>query len=175
MQAYRFKTKLTEVAGLVSGGYEDYLRRRLEEREGAKEELSRLSELALYMPATPMKGGRYIVAVKRGDKWYLRRSPTKPPTPPKAKTWNEFARLTKLAKRLSYEEVAELVGGKVVDVGEHLGKPELRGKKAILLDGQLLTKAQAVLKLMKGKRFAVPESGEEKLLKLVRWALGLED
>ena len=175
LQSYRFRTKLTEVAEGVTDAYEAYRRRRLEELARLPEEIRRLKEVAYSRPAEPMKGGRYIVIAKRGDKHYFRRSPTKPPTPPKAKTWEVMHRLTQVAGKMTLEEVAELVGGRVVDVGEYRGDPKLRGQKLILVDGQLLNKTAAILKLMKGQRFAIRETATERLVKLLRWALYLDD
>lgn len=175
VQKYKFRTKLTATAELISDAYEEYRRRRLEELARLPEEIKRLKGIAYSRPAEPMKGGRYIVIAKRGDKYYFRKSPTKPPTPAKAKTWEVAARLMKAASQMSYEEVAQLVGGKVVDVGEYKGDLELKGKKAILVDGQLLHKTAAILKLMKGARFAIPETATERLVKLLRWALYLDD
>jgi len=176
MQAYRFETKLTRAAELITDPYEAYVRRRLEERRRAKLELQRLAEEAMMMPAKPMKGNRAIVVVRRGDgKVIFRKTPEKPPTVPKRKVHEEMARLARLASRLTHEEVAELVGGQVVDVGRYTGNPDLAGKKAILIDGKLLTKTQAIMKLLKGKRFSIPESAEERLVKLAKWALGIED
>ena len=175
VQRYQFRTKLTEAAELVSEGYEAYLKRRLEEQRRAEERLKEISELALKMEPYPMKGERYIVVARRGDKTYLRKNPTKPPTPAKAKTWEVAARLMKAASQMTYEEVAGLVGGRVVDVGIYTGNDDLRGRKGILVDGQLLNKTAAVLKLMKNRRFAVPETATERLVRLLRWALYLED
>ena len=175
VQGYRFRTKLTETAELVGDYYQRYAERRLNEIKKAVADLEELKRVAKSRPAEPMKGGRYIVVAKRGDTVYLRRSPTKPPTPPKAKTWEVAKRLMRMASKMSYEEVAQLVGGEVVDVGKYKGDPELKGRKAVLVDGQLLTKTAAILKLMKGKRFAVPETATERLARLLRWAVYLED
>ena len=175
VQKYKFKTRLSDVAELINEEYEAYLDRRIEEQRQAKEWLKEMSELALGMEPYPMKGRRYIVVARRGDKAYFRKSPTKPPTPAKVKTWETARRLTEAASQMTYEEVAGLVGGRVVDVGIYTGRDELRGKKGILVDGQLLHKAAAILKLMKGRRFTIPETATERLARLLRWALYLED
>jgi len=176
MQAYKFETKLTRAAELITDDYEAYVRRRLEEISRAKQELQRLAEVATNMPAKPMKGERAIVVVRRSDgRVIFRKLPTKTPTPPKRKTYELMAKLTRLASQLSHEEVAELVGGQVVDVGEYLNRPDLYGKKAILVDGKLLTKTQAIMKLIKGRKFSIPETKDEKLLKLAKWALNMRD
>lgn len=166
MQVYKFRTKLTETAEMISEPYEAYLARRHREVEEAKLKLKRLTEKALSTPATPM-WEKYLILKRRGDKWIISAPPQKPPTPAKRKTQEEFAKLARMAKEMTHEEVAELVGGKVVDVGAYLGRPELRGKKGILVDGQLLTKYQAALKLLKGRKFAVPETREEKLVRVL--------
>ncbi|WP_297553016.1 hypothetical protein [Thermococcus sp.] len=133
--------------------------------------LERLYRKAMSTPAKPMKGSRAVVVAKRGDTIYFRRTPEKPPTEAKRKAWEEMAKLAKLAGELSHEEVAELVGGEVVDVGRYLGRPGLVGKKAVLVDGQLLTKSQAMVKLLKGKRWARPRTKLDKLLDILEWAL----
>lgn len=175
VQKYQFRTKLTEAAELISDAYEDYRHRRLAELARLPEEIKKLKETAYSRPAEPMNGGRKIVIVRWKDGYYLRRSPTKPPTPAKAKTWEVAARLMKAAGQMTPEEVAQLVGGRVVDVGEYKGDPELKGQRLILVDGQLLTKTAAILKLMKGARFAIPETATERLVKLLRWAFYLDD
>ena len=152
--------------------YIQYLMKRKAEIERAKAKLELLKAAAHTLPATPMNRAK-VVLVRRGNKVFFRAPPRKPPTPPKLKTWELMAKLTKLASEMTYEEVAELVGGKVVDVGEHLKNPKLKGKKAVFVDGQLLTKAQAIMKLVKGKRWSVPKTFEERVLEVLRKA-GLE-
>ena len=141
--------------------------------ESQAERLARLKELAESMPARPMKGSRYVVAYRRNGKWFFRKSPKPSNSPAKKKTLNKFAELTKLASQMSYEEVAALVGGQVVDVGKYLKRPELVGKTGILVDGQVLTKAQAILKLMKGKKFAKQRSRLDKILDMLEELMGV--
>jgi len=140
--------------------------------EDLLERLERIRQVAMATPVKPVKE-QFIVVAKRRNKTYFRRPPRKPPTRAKLKTWNLLTTLTRAAKRMSYEEIAELVGGRVVDVGEHTGRPELRGRKAILLDGQLLNKTQAIAKLMRGKRFARRKSALEKLIEVLEDVLGV--
>jgi len=151
---------------------ESYQRRR---KEALKREVKALAEAVVAMPVRPMKEERFFVVAERNGKRYVRRRPMKPPTPEKAATWSQMARLAKLASRLSKEEVARLVDGKVVDVGEYKGDPALKGKKAILVDGQLLTPTQAIMKLAKNRRYVDEELRRlERLASMLRWALGLE-
>ena len=73
---------------------------------------------------------------------YLRREPItyKYPTVAQALCRLKFSEVAEASKNFSIEEVAELVGGEVVEV---------EGRKAVKLpDGRLLTKHQAFIKAM---------------------------
>lgn len=156
---YTFKTRLTEVKEL----YAEYLTKRERELSSIEEELEALRRMSTR--PYPMKGRRYIVLVKRGGRIYFRRSPSKPPTPPKLRAWERFKELTEEAKHLSFDEVARAVGGEVVELP--------KGGKAIKLpSGEILPKAAAYVRAkMKGEKYALPETQLEKLVKMLKWAL----
>jgi len=168
MQRVLFKTELDVASEMLDEAlemYEEYKRRRQMEINSAPIELLRLKKLARVTPSPPMKGGKYIVYVRRRSKPYFRRSPTKPPTPPKRMTWITFAKLVKEAKKKSFEEVARLVGGEVVEL-------PTGGKVIKLPSGEMLPKAAAYVRaMMKGKTFAIPETELERLVNLLKWAL----
>jgi hypothetical protein len=144
--------------------WRDYVRQRIDSIARARQ-LVRL--LGQTMPAKPMHEEKVMVLVRRGDKMYLRTPPRKPPTPPKKMTQELMKVLVAMAKEMTHEEVARLVGGKVVDVGEYLGDPTKRGKKAILVDGELLNKHMAILKIMKGSKFSIPKTFEERVVEAI--------
>ncbi len=142
-------------------------------REPEEDIMSRLERIKGIAMATPVKpvGRQFIVVARRGDKIIFRRPPRPSDKPGRKKVNKTMEELTKMVKGLTYEQVAMLVGGRVVDVGEHLGRQELKGKKGILVDGQVLNKTQAIMKLMKGKRFVRQKSQLEKLLDVLEYVL----